>query len=78
MLRVTPKKLNDGNVFLIDDHGSSASAEVWFLYAELLRTCGYRPTVVEWDSNLPTLNVLVAEAARAAEVVSFALGPLPC
>jgi uncharacterized protein len=66
-----------GDVVLIDDHGSPVSDDVWTLYAETIRTCGYRPTLVEWDSNLPALEVLVGEAARARQV-AVSSSPLPC
>lgn len=66
-----------GDVILIDDHGSEVSDDVWTLYAETIRTFGYRPTLIEWDSNLPALEVLVGEAARARRV-AVSSGPLPC
>jgi len=66
-----------GDVVLIDDHGSPVSDDVWTLYAETIRTCGYRPTLVEWDSNLPALEVLFGEASRARQV-AVSSGPLPC
>jgi uncharacterized protein (UPF0276 family) len=53
---------------LIDDHGSPVADAVWALYASTLEHYGYRPTLVEWDSNLPPLDVLVAEAQRAREL----------
>lgn len=54
-----------GDVVLIDDHGSCVSEDVWVVYAEAVRCFGYRPTLVEWDTNLPTLDVLLGEAAKA-------------
>jgi len=55
----------DGRTILIDDHGSAVSEAVWALYREALRRFGPRPTLVEWDSRLPALAVLLAEASRA-------------
>ena len=55
----------DGAVILIDDHGSRVCGAVWELYAEALRRFGPAPTLVEWDMNLPSLEELRAEAARA-------------
>jgi uncharacterized protein len=57
-----------GDVLLIDDHGSRVSEDVWTLYADALRCFGYRPTLVEWDTELPTLDVLVREAGRAEQL----------
>ena len=49
----------------IDDHGSRVADEVWELYAVAVDRIGPRPTLIEWDSNLPPLDVLVGEAAKA-------------
>jgi uncharacterized protein (UPF0276 family) len=56
------------HVVLIDDHGSAVSDAVWSLYVEAMRHCGSLPTLVEWDTDLPTLDVLVGEAGRAQEL----------
>jgi uncharacterized protein (UPF0276 family) len=55
---------NKGSV-LIDDHGSRVCDEVWELYAFALTRIGARPTLIEWDNDIPPLETLVAEAARA-------------
>ncbi len=54
-----------GEVCLIDTHGSRVSPDVWSLYAEASRRFGRRPTLIEWDDDLPPLDVLLAEAADA-------------
>ena len=54
-----------GQTILIDDHGSAVSDEVWALHGEALRRLGRRPTLIEWDSRLPALDDLIAEAAKA-------------
>ena len=50
---------------LIDTHGSPVAAEVWELYEYALARFGPRPTLIEWDTDLPELDVLLAEARRA-------------
>jgi uncharacterized protein len=50
---------------LIDDHGSRVAQPVWELYAAALRRLGLLPTLIEWDTNLPALDVLLDEARRA-------------
>ncbi len=60
----------DGETILIDDHGSRVSDGVWALFADIVDRFGPRPTLVEWDTDLPALSVLLAEAARAASVGS--------
>ena len=54
-----------GRPVLIDDHGSAVAEPVWALYAHALRRFGAVPTLVEWDTDLPDLRVLAAEAATA-------------
>ena len=50
---------------LLDDHGSEVPEAVWNLYELALRRFGPVPTLIEWDTNLPELSVLVGEASRA-------------
>jgi uncharacterized protein len=59
----------DGQPILIDDHGSRVSEGVWALYAEVLKRFGPRPTLIEWDTDIPPLAVLLDEAARADRVI---------
>jgi uncharacterized protein len=58
----------DGDAVLIDNHGGPVSEGVWQLYGEAIRQFGDRPTLVEWDTNLPPLCTLIGEAARAREL----------
>jgi uncharacterized protein (UPF0276 family) len=55
----------DGRTLLIDDHGSPVAPAVWRLYEEALRRFGPVPTLIEWDSAIPPLEILVGEAHRA-------------
>ena len=59
----------DGQEILIDDHGSTVAEPVWILYRAALRRFGPRPTLIEWDSRLPALPVLLGEAAKADAVI---------
>lgn len=54
---------------LIDSHSRRVSAEVWDLYAEALALFGPVPTLIEWDMDIPALDVLLEEAAHAEEVL---------
>ena len=53
---------------LIDDHGSRVAKPVWELYAAALRRFGPVPTLIEWDTNLPALEILLDEACHAEEL----------
>jgi uncharacterized protein (UPF0276 family) len=55
----------DGEVLLIDDHGSPVADPVWALCDRALARFGPVPTLVEWDTNLPPLATLLREADRA-------------
>ena len=55
----------DGVRILIDDHGSPVARPVWDLYDSAIRRFPHAVTLIEWDSNLPPLPVLLAEAAEA-------------
>jgi uncharacterized protein len=59
---------------LIDDHGSQVCDEVWALYAQAIARFGPLPTLIEWDTNIPALATLVAEAARADQVLGEVRG----
>jgi uncharacterized protein (UPF0276 family) len=50
---------------VIDDHGSAVRPAVWAVYEHALQRCGSVPTLVEWDTDLPSLDVLLAEARLA-------------
>ena len=54
---------------VIDDHGSRVRPAVWAVYEHALRRFGTLPTLVEWDTDLPALEVLLGEADHAAAVV---------
>ena len=50
---------------LIDDHGSEVKQDVWDLYSTLIGSVGAKPTLIEWDTNIPEWATLVAEAKQA-------------
>jgi uncharacterized protein (UPF0276 family) len=59
------RQVVDGREVLLDDHGSEVPEPVWNLYELALRRFGRLPTLIEWDTNMPELSVLVSEADRA-------------
>lgn len=60
---------------VIDDHGSEVCAQVWQLYAHAVQRFGHVPALIEWDTAIPALDVLLAQAAQADAVASQASGP---
>ena len=66
---------DQGDTLCIDTHNQPVKDDVWELYSFALKHVGPKPTLIEWDSNLPPLTRLVDEAHRAETLlgeVSFA------
>ena len=61
----------------IDDHGSPVSDEVWALYDQALGMLGALPTLIEWDSAVPDLDILLAESAKAGAKLAQAPRRMP-
>ncbi len=57
---------------VIDHHGATVAEPVWDLYRAALARFGAVPTLIEWDTDLPQLEVLLGEAHKAAELASHA------
>jgi uncharacterized protein (UPF0276 family) len=51
----------------IDTHGRPVTEAVWALYDHALERIGPRPTLIEWDTDIPAFDVLRAEAAKAQQ-----------
>ncbi len=49
----------------IDDHGSSVSDAVWAVHRHSLTRLGPVPALVEWDTDIPALDLLLTQARRA-------------
>lgn len=61
----TANRVSDKDI-LIDTHNQPICAEVWALYQTALQLIGAMPTLIEWDTDVPALSVLVDEARQAA------------
>ena len=57
---------------LIDTHNARVAPPVWALYREAIDRFGVKPTLIEWDADLPALEVLLDEAAIAQSVLEEA------
>jgi uncharacterized protein (UPF0276 family) len=64
-----------GEAILIDDHGDHVAAAVWDLYRHAIRRLGLRPTLIEWDTRVPELPVLLDEARKAQVALDDAQPP---
>ena len=61
---------DDSGPLVIDDHGSRVQAPVWQVFRHAVQRLGPRPTLIEWDTALPPLDVLLDEATLAEQVLS--------
>jgi uncharacterized protein (UPF0276 family) len=64
----------DKGTYLLDTHSDHVRSEVWELYQRALRRIGATSTLIEWDQDIPTWDVLAAEASIARCVRDQTLG----
>jgi uncharacterized protein (UPF0276 family) len=63
---------NLGAELLVDTHATAVAHPAWELYAYAIGRFGVRPTLIEWDNDIPPLSTLLAEAARAEKTAHAA------
>ncbi|MGB0498666.1 MAG: DUF692 domain-containing protein [Rubricella sp.] len=59
----------DGDPLLIDSHSRPVANPVWALYARTIARGGPKPTLIEWDNDVPDFETLRNEAAWASDVL---------
>lgn len=59
---------------LIDDHACPVSVAGWQTYQRVLNVIGPKPTLIEWDNNLPSWRKLLGEATKARKAQRRVLG----
>jgi uncharacterized protein (UPF0276 family) len=62
----------DDQTVLVDTHDAPVCDDVWALFEVALRRFGTRPTLIEWDSDLPALATLLNEANTAQDMMDKA------
>jgi uncharacterized protein (UPF0276 family) len=72
-----PDGPNSGADILIDTHAARVADPVWALYAHAVRRFGAKPTLIEWDNDIPAFATLLDEAMRADQVMAHALASEP-
>lgn len=60
----------EGQEIYIDNHGHRVCDDVWQLYEQVIKRFGALPTLIEWDSNVPDLSVLLEEKAKAEAIIT--------
>lgn len=63
---------HDSGPLLIDDHGSHVTYATWSLYRRFIDRAGVKPTLIEWDTDVPDYAVLIAEADKAQTIIDEA------
>jgi uncharacterized protein len=63
---------DDSGPCVIDTHGARVAPPVWALYRATIDRFGVKPTLIEWDTDLPALDVLLDEAAIAQAILEKA------
>ena len=58
------RTLPEGTLY-IDTHDALVAEPVWSLYQYTIEVIGERPTLIEWDNDIPDFPVLMQEAAKA-------------
>ncbi len=66
-----------GDVRVVDTHGAPVSEAVWQLYEHTIRRARrIVPTLIEWDSDIPSLDRLLDEVDTARARATLALASL--
>lgn len=63
----------EGKEVYIDTHGQKVYDGVWLLYEKTIQRFGEVPTLIEWDTDVPELSVLLAEKKKAEAIIAKVL-----
>ena len=58
----------DKGDYLIDAHNNRVADPVWALFSDVIRQLPDIPVLIEWDNDIPALDILLDEAARAEHI----------
>jgi len=65
------QEIIDNETVLIDDHGSPVIDEVWTLFKDTLHSLDHHvPVLIEWDTDIPSLDTLLTEAQKAQRLMN--------
>jgi uncharacterized protein len=62
-------KISTGDNMIIDTHNDFVIPEVWDLYESTIKRVGAKPTMIEWDENIPQLEDLLSESRKAQNII---------
>ncbi len=55
--------------FVLDAHNNPVSEPVWALYQRLIERQPNLPTLIEWDNDIPPLQILLDEVQKARHII---------
>ena len=67
--------VREGEAVLIDTHNQLVCSQVWDLFQYTIKQHGARPSLIEWDSDFPQLDILLGECKRAQSYLGNGIGP---
>lgn len=59
-----------GSLLLIDSHNDAVADPVWQLYKDVISTHGIKPTLIEWDNDVPEWHILQRDAIKANVMIT--------
>jgi uncharacterized protein (UPF0276 family) len=71
---VEPDEANPGVDVFVDTHATIVDASAWDLYAYAVQRFGLKPTLIEWDTDIPLVETLRGEAAKADVIAGACVG----
>jgi uncharacterized protein len=63
-------KAINNEIILIDTHDQMICHDVWDIYQKIINIFGNIPTLIEWDNNIPSLEILINEAKKASSYLA--------
>lgn len=63
---------HDSGELRIDDHGSPVTDYTWTLFERFIARSGPKPVLIEWDTDIPPYDILMAEVQKARDVINRA------
>ncbi len=57
----------------IDDHGSPVTNFTWALFERFIKRAGPKPVLIEWDTDIPSYDILMVEAKKARNIMTSSI-----
>ncbi len=61
---------HESGILRIDDHGSPITDYTWTLFQRFIARAGEKPILIEWDTNIPSYDILMAEVQKTREIIN--------